>query len=414
MRLEPGFLSIQKNNILNLSPFQTSYKTHKQIVMKKLFLIIFSLLSLVVSAQKKDKKKTSESGKPDTNIPLTAENWEFQSGKVQFETYDSRPVMKILANAGTVILKNTSFTNGTIEYDYIPVDPMFASLYFHWQDTKENECFYFRTDTYEDSTAMDVVQYAPHVSGVNLWDLLGQYQGGGYLKKTKWNHVKVVVSGMQMRAYLNNMQQPILEIPRLEGNTSKGLIGFDGESVISNLVIKMDETENLPALAGVDLTAHDPRYLRNWQVSKPFETPEKVDFSYDFIPKPDQKWESISAERMGLVNLTRKFGGSEKRRMIWLKLNIDSKSAQNKKISLGFSDEVWVMLNGRFLYTDKNSYGRPMMKAPFGRCSIENSSFSIPLKAGKNEILMGVANDFFGWGIVARLEDMKGITVENK
>ncbi|GLU54429.1 hypothetical protein [Dyadobacter frigoris] len=382
--------------------------------MKHLFVIIFSILPFVIFAQKKNKTKTLVSVKTDINISLIAENWEFQNGKVQFETYDSRPVMKISANAGTVVLKNTSFSNGTIEYDFIPVDPMFASLYFHWQDKLENECFYFRTGTYEDSTAMDVVQYAPHISGVNLWDLLGQYQGNAYLKKTTWNHVKVVISGMQMRAYLNDMQRPVLEIPRLEGNTSKGLIGFDGESVISNLVIKMDETENLPAVPGVDLTAHDPRYLRNWQVSKPFETPEKVDFSYDFIPKPDQTWETITAERMGLVNLTRKFGGSEKRRMVWLKLNVDSKSAQNKKINLGFSDEVWVMLNGRFLYTDKNAYGRPMMKAPFGRCSIENASFSIPFKAGKNEILMAVANDFFGWAIVARLEDMKGITIENK
>ncbi|WP_159466719.1 hypothetical protein [Dyadobacter sp. 3J3] len=382
--------------------------------MKNFLLIIFSLLSLVVSAQKKDKKKTSESSKPDTRISLTADNWEFQNGKVQFETYETRPSMKIAANAGTVVLKNTSFVNGTIEYDFIPVDAMFASLYFHWQDNKENECFYFRTGTCEDSTAMDVVQYAPHVSGINLWDLLGQYQGNGYLLKTKWNHVKVVISGSQMRAYLNDMQKPILEIPRLEGNTSKGTIGFDGESVISNLVIKMDETENLPAVAGVDLTSHDPRYLRNWQVSKPFETPEKVDFSYDFIPKPDQTWETIAAERMGLINLTRKFGGAEKRRMVWLKLNVESKSDQNKKINLGFSDEVWVMLNGRLLYTDKNSYGLPMMKVPFGRCSIENSSFSIPFKTGKNEILIGVANDFFGWGIVARLEDMKGIRVGNK
>ena len=382
--------------------------------MKKLFVIIFSLLSLTVSAQKKDKKKLSESGKPDMIIPLTAENWEFQNGKVQFETFDSKPVMKILPNAGTVVLKNTSFVDGTIEYDFVPVDPMFASLYFHWQDNKENECFYFRTGTYEDSTAMDVVQYAPHVSGVNLWDLLGQYQGSAYLKKTIWNHVKVVISGMQMRAYLNDMQRPVLEIPRLEGNTSKGLIAFDGESIISNLVIKMNETENLPVVAGVDLTAPDPRYLRNWQVSKPFETPLTIDFSSDFIPKADQKWETITAERMGLINLTRKFGASEKRRMVWLKLNINSKIDQKKIIHLGFSDEVWVMINGHFLYTDKNSYGRPMMKVPFGRCSIENSSFSIPFKSGKNEILMAIANDFFGWGIVARLEDMKGITIDNQ
>lgn len=380
--------------------------------MKNLFVIIFSLLSLVVSAQKKEKKKLPESDRSDVIISLTADNWEFQSGKVQFETFDSRPVMKISPNAGTAVLKNTSFSDGTIEYDFIPVDAMFASLYFHWKDKMENECFYFRTHTAEDSTAMDAVQYAPHVSGVNLWDLFGQYQGNAYLKKSTWNHVKLVISGQQMRAYLNDMQWPVLEIPRLEGNTSNGTIAFDGESVISNLIIKMGDTENLPSVAGVDLTAHDPRYLRSWQISNPFETPANIDFGSDFIPKTDQKWEAITAERMGLINLTRKFGGSEKRRMVWLKLNVDSKFDIRKKLDLGFSDEVWVILNGKFLYADKNAYGRPSMKAPFGRCSIENTSFYIPFKAGKNEILLAVANDFFGWGIVARLEDMKGISVE--
>ena len=106
--------------------------------MKNVFYIIFSFFSLAVYAQKKDKKKISES---DITIPLTADNWEFQSGKVQFENYDSRSVMKILPNAGTAVLKNTSFSNGTIEYDFIPVDAMFASLYFRWKTNLKMNVF---------------------------------------------------------------------------------------------------------------------------------------------------------------------------------------------------------------------------------------------------------------------------------
>jgi len=31
------------------------------------------------------------------------------------------------------------------------------------------------------------------------------------------------------------------------------------------------------------------------------------------------------------------------------------------------------------------------------------------LKEGKNEILIGLANYFYGWGIIARLDDVPGI-----
>jgi hypothetical protein len=49
------------------------------------------------------------------------------------------------------------------------------------------------------------------------------------------------------------------------------------------------------------------------------------------------------------------------------------------------------------------------MKTPRGRVSLDNSSFSLPLKAGPNELLIGVGNDSFGWGIVARFDENNGL-----
>ena len=379
--------------------------------MNKILFVLLSLISISVFAQKKKKQDRAEINSA-LSIPLTAGNWQFPQGKVAFTDVDSRPAMKISANGVQAVLKNVEFANGTIEFDMIPSDPYFATVYFRWQKPKENECFYLRTDQNRDSTVTDAVQYAPSVAGVNLWDLLGHFQGNAYFWKDGWNHVKLVVSGLQMRAYVNDMMRPVVEIPRLEGNTSKGAIAFEGECVVSNLVVKAGQTENLSPLAGVDLTDHDPRYIRSWYVSKPVETPKGIDFSTEFLPKPEESWEPIGSERMGLINLTRKFGGHEgKRKIVWLKVTVESKIEQKKKISLGFSDEVWVFLNGRYLYVDKNLYGSPIMKQPVGRLSLENSSFEMPFKQGKNEILIGVANYFFGWGIVARLENMGGVSL---
>jgi hypothetical protein len=97
------------------------------------------------------------------------------------------------------------------------------------------------------------------------------------------------------------------------------------------------------------------------------------------------------------------------RRLAWLKTKIQSDRAQERILSLGFSDEVWVFVNGQIVYVDKNYFGTPNAKLPKSRCTIENASIKLPLNEGENEILIGLANYFYGWGIIARLDDMNGI-----
>jgi len=350
------------------------------------------------------KKKTAQT--PVANaameVPLNAANWKFKDSAVQFIEYKSRPSLKILPNAGGVVLKDLDFTSGTIEFGHEPIDARFASFYFHYKDQGENECFYFRTAR-AGTDYIDGVQYAPQLSGVNIWDMLYHYQTNADFKKGQWNHVKFVISGKQMRVYVNNQTVPTLSVPQLEGNQTHGTIAFDGESVISNLVIKPGEVEGLDSTAGIDPTDSDPRYIRKWQVSTPIVTTPKIEFNYDWIPNDKTTWEPITAERRGLINLTRKFGGSDGHRLVWLKTTINVATAQKRKMQLGFSDEVWVLLNGQLLYIDKNWYLHPIRKEPDGRCTIDNASFMVPLKAGDNTLMIGVGNDFYGWGLIARL-----------
>ena len=377
--------------------------------MKKLILVALCGITFTAFSQKK--VKTAEKD-PHTWVALTTENWDAPGANAEFTTHDGRPVLKVLPKPGQVVLKNTTFSNGTIEFDYIPTDQRFSSFYFRYKDGKETELFYFRTQLAGDSTGIEAVQYAPAIDGVNLWDLLPQYQGKANFQNKSWNHIKLIASGYQLRVFVNDMQRPAMEVPRMEGNVTEGTLAFEGEGIVSNLVIKPGQTEGLPAYEGIDPVAHDPRYLRKWQVSEPVTLPKNVDFSLDSAPKPETMWETIWAERRGMINLTRKFGMSKERRVVWMKVNINSKTDQKKKVAMGFNDDVWVFLNGRYLYVDKNTFASPIMKEPAGRCSIENTSFVIPFKAGKNELMIALANDFYGWALIARLEDMNGITVE--
>ncbi|MEM8599817.1 MAG: hypothetical protein AAGF99_07845 [Bacteroidota bacterium] len=52
------------------------------------------------------------------------------------------------------------------------------------------------------------------------------------------------------------------------------------------------------------------------------------------------------------------------------------------------------------------------MKEPRGRATIENISLELPLIEGENELLIAVANSFFGWGLIARLDDTEGLAVK--
>lgn len=339
-------------------------------------------------------------------ISLQPENWEFKQGNVEFITHRSVPAMKISTKMDSVVLKNLDFKDGTIEYDVEPLDLGFANFYFRRSNEKEKECFYLRT---QKSGKGDAVQYAPFLDGVNLWDMLFHFQSTATFKKENWNHVKLVISGKQMRAYVNN--EAVLAVSRLEGNTLHGGLAFQGQMIISNLVVTPDRTEGLSPNAETDLTDHDPRYIRKWLISQPVTTTADPDLSK--YPAKGTTWDTIRAERRGLINITRMFGGvpPPTRRLVWLKANIHADSAQTRKMHLGISDEVWIFMNGKYLLAEKNVYTIMPRKEPNGRCTVENTSFDLPLIKGDNELMIAVANNFFGWGIIAQL-DSDDVTLE--
>ncbi len=369
--------------------------------MKNVILILgFCLLQIPIFSQN---GKTNE-------VPLTAEKWDFKSGGVTFSTENRVPHMQLTPEAGKVVAKGLDFKSGTIEFDVKPNNMM--TFYFRYQDANETECFYLRMGRAGDSLAMEGVQYAPYLDGVLMWDTYVEYQSNASFAKNEWSHIKLVISDAQLRMYVNHPDQPTLEVEHLAGNTERGTLGFEGDMAVRNLTLQPDVTENLSFLPGVDPTSNDPRYIRNWAVSDPIAIPERVDFSYDLLPGPDTKWQTLAAERRGLVNLIRAFGKNEARSIVWLKLKVKSARAQQKKMELGFVNDVWVFLNGRMAYLDKNLQGSPMEKPPGGRISIENTSFVLPLQEGENSLLIGIANDAaWGWGAIARFENTTDIQV---
>jgi hypothetical protein len=349
------------------------------------------------------------------DVPMTADRWETVFGKAEFKEHKGAQAI-VFTQEGGVTLNGLTFRDGTVEFD---VDPaaMGAGLAFRMQGMETLEFLYFRPRP-DCATAPDCVQYAPFAQKVLLWDVFPQYQTSAPLRQNEWNHVKVVISGRRMNVFVNGATSPTLAVGSLEGDTQEGQLALIGPGAFANLTVTPDAVEGLAADAEADPTAGDQRLVRRWQLAPFSELPEGREPTIADLPKPSAEWRALTAERGGLVNITRVYGlpvTRPARSLTWLKTTISSTKSQSKKAAFGWAREVWVFVNGQRVYADKNLYQPPTArKPPDGRLSLQNGSFVLPLNAGDNEIAVAIANNFYGWGLILRLEDLEGLQLARK
>ena len=359
-------------------------------------------------------------------IPMSEDRWEFDSSRVEFITHQSVPAARGLDGGAQLFLKDFEFSDGTIEFDVDLSAGGFIGINFRESaDRKETENFYIRAFWPVGPHRRTALQYATVIDGTSMWDLTDEYQAAASIHREGWNHVKLVVSGRQMQAYVNEMDRPALQVPVLEGLLNAGGLSFGGQAVFASLVVSPGVTEELPSSPGAEPAANDPHYLRNWRVTEPVMLPFDRTLVFDLptmferdlksdLPDESTQWQPIRAKHRGVVNLNRLYGSptDSNRRLVWLKTTIQSETTMERRLDLGFSDEVWVFINGQILHIDQNYFGTPQMKEPRGRAALDNATIDLPLQEGDNELLIGVSNYFFGWGIIARLDDVEGLILQ--
>ena len=349
----------------------------------------------------------------EVRVAMQPDAWEYDTAQVTFLTHCSVPAVQGRNGGGLVHLNDLDFKNGTIEFDIELPEQGFVGIRFRQTDDHSaGEDFYIRSFWPINPLNRTLTQYTAMVDSMSLWDLTDDYQAPAPLYRDRWNHVKLVVNGRQLRAYVNDTA--VMHVPVLESEQTAGKLSFSGNAIFANLVVRPDATEDLPAVAGYDPTAHDPYYLRAWEVTSPMDFAPGRDVINEDLPDSTTQWTPIQAGHRALVNLSEPFGQTPigERRLAWLKTTITSDRVQTKRLALGFSDEVWVLINDQLLHVDKNYFGTLSMKEPRGRCTLENTSFELPLQKGDNELIIGVANYFFGWGIIARLNNTEDLAAK--
>jgi hypothetical protein len=323
-----------------------------------------------------------------------------------------RGVEAIYVKKGVALLGGVSLGDGTIEFDVDPAGPMGAGVGFRRRDADTYEDFYLRPrpSCAED---WDCTQYAPRTHGVLLWDLFPQYQSPAPLRADDWNHVKLVVSGRRMHVYINGASAPTLKVDRLEGDTLEGGILLQGPGYFARMTVAPGATEGLSREPDADASVKDPRFLTRWKLAPSSSLPPDKEPTLADLPGSEAAWKPIVAEAGGLLNISRQYGvpvTPPTRALTWLRTTITSDTDQTKKAAIGWTREIWVFVNGKQVYADKNFYQPPTArKTPDGRCSLENGSVELPLTKGRNEVAVAIANNFYGWGLMMRLDDAGGI-----
>jgi hypothetical protein len=325
----------------------------------------------------------------------------------------------LLMRSASAILKDSDLENFTIEYDIAVKGPRsFVGVAFRADTLGGYEDFYIRP---HQTGRFDAIQYTPVYHGVSGWQLYPEGNATLDIPRDQWLHVKLVISGSRMEAYIDGQSEPAIVVDELVRGRSRGLLAlksnFPAEghpadffpTAFANVVIQSSDE-----LAGYTAAAPPPPetgFITNWDLSPAYAASLGV---IEAVPADwiaSDGWETVETDSKGRVNIARyrvlpREGGT-----VLMRATIHSAGEQSKRLNFGASDRVSVFLNGKVLFTGDNTYRSRSLRY-LGVMTIDNDALFLPLQQGENELLFAVSEAFGGWGVTARFEDLAGIELK--
>lgn len=339
-------------------------------------------------------------------------DWDVNAQKHEFTTFKGKKCLYL--ENGAARLKNADFRTGIIDFDMaFDQGRKFLSVHFRIQDDQNYEEFYVRP---HQSGNPDAMQYTPVFNGLAGWQL---YHGQGYSNAYhynfgEWMHVRLVVTEEQMEVFINDMSQPILYAHDLKMAAKAGTVGFGafmGGAYYANLTYQEVDRPTLVS----DLTPlpeTEPGTIQNWEVSQVLETSQFTNLHHlDQLPtKNSLQWKSLKPEYSGTLNLAKVAQLTEENRTVLVKTTIMSDQDQIKKLWFGYSDEAQVYVNGQIIYGGQKKFTSRDYRY-LGTIGYFDAVY-LDLKKGSNEIIFAISENFGGWGLKAKLEDVDGLKIQ--
>ena len=355
-------------------------------------------------------------------VPPDPARWELE-GEAKIVDHQGR--RSILLDGGAATLKGFEMRDAVIDVDVsTPASRGFFGIQFRIADDgKAADWVYLRQHK---SGAPDAMQYTP-VLGTGLnWQL---YNGPGFtgavdIPKDTWFHLRLEVTGAQAKLFVKDMEKPALVMGDLKSGRQKGQVALAvliGETYFSNFEIRATPDvaweRHFPAMP--------PTALTRWSISPPYDA-----LARDLERPPSASeaasiaWQEVEAEPPGLVALYRYYDAPHPRvsfqsdfstrlqpqpgmKVLYARTTIVADRAEVKRLAIGYSDDVSVFLNGKILYRGRSAQA---FRDPgfLGIVNPENDAVYLPLKKGKNELMLALSELGGGWGFICRLEPLAG------
>ena len=357
------------------------------------------------------------------SVPADSPRWQLEKGReAKVTEYQGRKA--ILLDGGAAILKDFELRDGVIDVDVAtPATRGFFGLDIRIDKDQANyEEIYLRQHK---SGLPDAMQYTPVLNGGRNWQL---YNGPGFtaavdIPKNEWFHLRLEVTGAQAKLYVKDMDKPALVMDDLKSGVQKGQIALydlTGATYYSNFQVRT--TPDSPWQR--HMPAMPPNTLTRWSVSPSFDAlARNLERPLSASEENSMQWQDVEAEAPGFVVLYRvreaphvnvTFQGDFSKRLepqpgmkvLYARTTIDADREQVRRLEIGYSDDVSVFLNGKILYRGRSAQG---FRDPgfLGIVNPENDIVYLPLKKGRNELMLAVSELGGGWGFICRLTDME-------
>lgn len=352
-------------------------------------------------------------------IPHDSPQWELE-GRASVASYLGRPAL--LLDGGIASLKGVEIRDGVIDMDVAtPARRGFFGLQFRIaEDDTSAEFVYLRQHK---SGQPDALQYTPVFNTGLNWQL---YNGDGFtaavdIPVETWFHVRLEVAGAQARLFVKDMTRPVLVMNDLKSGVQRGRLALTvltGATYFANFEVRATpdvrwERRPPPLDAGA---------IVKWSLSPSFDAlarhPERAPSHAEMRA---MAWQEVEAEPPGLVAINRYRESPHPRvtfandfskrlapqpgaRVVYARTFVDARRDEVRKLAIGYSDEVSVFLNGRILFRGRSAqYFRD--PAFLGIVSADNDAVFLPLRKGRNELVLAVTELGGGWGFACRLEE---------
>ena len=372
---------------------------------------MISALVLLTAAARRSRAET-------LSLPPDSPRWLFE-GKASVADYLGRRCLFLDGGGATV--KDFEMRDGVVDVDVAtPAARGFFGIQFRIaQNGADAEWVYLRQHK---SGLPDAMQYTP-VLGTGLnWQI---YNGPGFtgavdVPRNEWFHLRLEVAGAQAKLFVKDMDKPALVMDDLKSGVQKGQVALavlTGATYFTNFEIQTTPDaaweRRLPAMPAGTLTS--------WSISQSLDALSRdLEKPIGKAESDAMEWQAVEAEPPGFVVLYRyraaphprvSFAGDFSKRLepqpgmkvLYAKTRIESDRAEVRKLSIGYSDDVSVFLNGRILFRGKSAQN---FRDPgfLGIVSPEDDAVYLPLKKGSNELVLAVSELGGGWGFVCRLD----------